>query len=557
MWHPAPGGTGWPAYGPQYPAAPPQPYAETPAYGAGAAGLGTPYVPQAHPPQFQPPHFQPPQFQPPQRPPRRPRSSPFAGVPPGDFVVDAVTVIALPAILLLHWTVAERAYSRTEVIVACVLCLCATVLPYLSRTGIFGPSWTPAKLRIAKLVAAAPLGLCAATYFVIDAIVGVIDGGPTKFAPAPGAWIAAVVSVLAALPRRSDLIDGGSQGSSRLWAFVLTVTSVALLVCATLALLGVLLGAYRSLSGVLELRALVLLPVTQAVLLGIWLIAVWKVVRRASHGDGAGRLVLAAAGAGALIWTVLAAVGQFSLGAAESLHLPFGGISLTMIAALIAISPSLRRPGDLSGAQPWLTAARGVLGLVVVADLLLVAQIVANVALSGALTAAVFTTLICAGFGAVAADWARQQITLNPMRCRGPVLVASTVQGATGLVSIVVLGSSPNRWEVVTGPQVIAAFALPAAVAAFVTLPTPIRSFFPTAAPVPTNGPPAPAVIAADPATPPHVLYSLAQRDGALWPHIARNPAAPSDLLAWLAQSTDPEVHAVLRARQQMGPPTP
>jgi len=531
--------TPWPAYGaqPHYPAVPPQPYGQPPPYVPGPPGPGAPY-----PPQFQPP------------PQRAPRSSPFAGVPRGDFTLDAAAVVALLAILLLPWTATQMGYSRPEVIVGCLLGLCAVALPYLSRTGMFGSGWTPKKLRVAKLVTAVPLGLCAATYFVIDAILGAINGGLTQYAPAAGAWIAAAASVLAALPRRSDLIDGGSPGNTRLWGNVLTVTCVALPACAALALLSVMFGTYRSLPAVLELRALIALPITEAVILGIWVIAVWKVARQAARGDAAGRLVLAAAGAGALVWAIFAAVGQFTLGTAESLHLPFGGFTLTMVAALVASSPSLRQPGEWSEAQTWLSAARGVLGLAVVADILLLAQVIAAVTLTGVLTVAVFTAVICAGVGAIAADWARGQVILNALRCRVPVLVASTVQAVTGIVAILVMGLSPNPWEVVTGPEVIAALALPAAAAGFVTLPKPIRTFFPTAAPIPPSGPPLapdPAALAADPGTPPHVLHNLAQQHIALWPRIAGNPAAPHDLLAWLAQSPDPEVHAALRARQR------
>jgi len=536
-----PSGLRSPGQGPPQPAVPAQPFPPAPAYVVGAQAPVAPYPPQ-------PPLPVQPFFPPPQRP---PRPSPFAGVPRIAFALDAAAVVGLLATLLLPWTTSESGYRRPEVIVGCVLGLCAITLPYLSRTGMFGPAWTPVKLRVAKLVTGAPLGLCAATYFAVDAIIGFIDGGATKFAPAPGAWIAAAVSVLAALPRRADLVDGGTQGSARLWGTALTIIGVGLLACAAIGVLSVLVDTYRSRTAVLELRALVVLPVAQAVLLAIWVVAVWKVARQAARGDAAGRLVLGAAGAGALIWAVLCSVALFTLGTAESLHLPFGGFTLTMVAALVGLSPTLVQPGEQSAAQTWLGATRGVLGLVVIANLLLLALVVVDVTLTGALTAAVFTAVICAGVGAIAADWARQQVSLNPSRCRVPVLAASAVQAVAGTAALLVVGLSPNSWEVVTGPQVVAALALPAAAATFVTLPNSIRAFFP--APTPASAPPAapdPAALAADPNTPTQILYALAQQNGALWPHIARNPAAPHDLLAWLAQSPDPEVHAALRARQ-------
>jgi hypothetical protein len=391
-----------------------------PAFEQGFPGSGGPYVPD---------YYQ----QPPQR---MPRPSPFAGVPRSDFALDAASVAALVATLLMPWTVAGPGYSRVEVIVCVVLGVCAVTLPYLSRINLFGPSWTPAKLRVAKLIAAAPLGLCAATYFIIDAISGALNGGVTSFAPAPGAWIGTAGAVLAALPRRSDLIDAHTQGSARLWRTVLSGTCVVLVSCAGLALLAALFNVYRSLSAVLELRALLLLPVIHTLLLGVWVIAVWRVGRQAARGDAAQRLVLAAAGVGALTWAILAGVGQFAFGTAESLHLPFGGFTLTMVAGLVAVSPSLTPPGQQLDAQVWLAAVRSVLALVLIADVLLLAQVVVNLALTGALTAAVFSTAGCAGVGAVATDWARQHVALNPGACRIQVLIAAVVQAATGWRSL-------------------------------------------------------------------------------------------------------------------------
>lgn len=530
---PAGSGSGLPGQGQQYPAGPSQPYGQPPPYGP-----GTPY---------------PPQYQPPQR---IPRPSPFAGVPHGDIALDGAVIIGLLATLLLPWTATQKGYSRPEVIAGCLLGLGAVALPYLNRARIVGSTWTPAKRRAAKLIAAAPLGICAVIYFLVDAIVGVVSGGPTTFALAPGAWIGAAVSVLAALPRYSDLVDGGPE-SARRWGSALTVLRAALLVCAALALVGVLLGTYRSLNEVFELRALIVRPVVQAVLLGVWVIAVWNVARAAARGDTAGRLVLGAAGAGALLWALLLGIGRWDLGAAESLHLPFGGFALTMVVALVALSPSLRLPGEQFDGQTWLRAARGALVLAIIADILLVARVIADVTMTGALTLVVYATVIGAGLGAIAADWARQQVTRNPARSRGPVLIASTVQFLAGVVPIVLAYGSANPWEIATGPQVIAALALPAASAAFVTLPKSIRSFFPTPvrtqAPPPTYAAPAaadPAAAAADPNTPVNVLYSLAQNSTVL-PYLARNPATPQELLTWLAQSSDPQVQAALRARHQ------
>ena len=559
----------------QVPAPGAGPHAELPAYEQpyavgytqqSAYGVGqTPPSPYAQPPGY--PQFQqqipignayaPGYFPPPQRP---PRPSPFAGVSPVDGGLDAAAVVALIATLLLPWTAAGRGYSRPEVIAGVALGVCAITLSYLSRADLFGRSWTPAKLRVAKLVTSAPLAACAATYFVIDAVLGTLDGGVTEYAPAPGAWIAAAAAALAAVPRRSDLIDAATQRSSRLWAAVLSVICATLLVCAALALILVIVTTYRSLSAVYELRTLVILPTIQTVLFGVWAVAVWRVARQAARGITAGRLALGAAGAGALMWAILAAVGRFTLGSAESLHLPFGGFTLTMVAAVVALAPSLNTQGEQSNPQTWLAAVRSVLGLVLVADILLLVQVVVDVTLTGALTAVVFTTAGCAGAGAIASDWARQQVSSNPLHCRTPVLIAAAVQASAGVALILVVGLSTSTWEAVSGPQVIAAVALPAAAAVFVTLPRPMRSFFP--APVPRQPfpqagwpppmaiPPSPASMAADPSTPQHVLYALAQQDASVWPSIASNPAAPPDLLAMLAQSPDPAVHVALRARQ-------
>lgn len=529
----------------------PSPYPQPPGYPQ--TYQQQPPVGSAYPPGY---------FPPPQRP---PRPSPFAGVSRVDGALDAVAVVALVATLLLPWTAAGRGYSRPEVIVGVALGLCAITLSYLSRMALFGQSWTPAKLRVAKLVTSAPLALCAATYFIIDAILGTIDGGVTEYAPAPGAWIATAAAALAAVPRRADLIDNATQRSTRLWAAVLFASSVALIVCVALALILVVVTTYRSLSTVYELRTLVVLPTIQTVVFGIWAVAIWRVARQATRGVTAARFALGAAGVGALTWAILAAVGRFTLGSAESLHLPFGGFTLTMVVAVVALAPSLTSQEDRSDPQMWLGAVRSVLGLVLVANILLLVQLVVNVTLTGALSFSVFATAGCAGIGAIAADWARQLITINPLQSRTPVLIAAAVQAVAGVALIVVIGLSASTWEAVTGPQVIAALALPASAAAFVTLPRPMRAFFPASVPrqpipqagwPPTTMPPPPAgmpappaSMAADPATPPHILYRLAQQDTALWPSLAANPAAPHELLAMLAQSPDPAVHVALRAR--------
>jgi hypothetical protein len=493
-------------------------------------------------------------------PPRRPpRPSPFAGLSRVDAAHDAAAIAALIATLLLPWTAAGRGYSRPEVIAAVALGICAITMSYLSRMGLFGRSWTPAKLRAAKLMASAPLALCAATYFVIDAVLGTIDIGVTEYAPAPGAWIGAAAAALAAVPRRADLIDATTQRSDRLWAAVLSACCAALIVFTALALVLVTVATYRSLSTVYEMRALVVMPAIQTLLFGAWVVAVWRTARHAARGVFAGRLALGAVGAGALVWAMCGAMGRFTLGGAESLHLPFGGFTLTMVAALVALSPSLNPQGRHRDPRTWLGAVRSVLGLVIVADILLLVQVVVDVTLTGALTAVVYTCAGCAGIGAIATDWARQQVTIDPFRSRTPVLIAAAVQMSAGVASILVTGLSTSSWETVTGPQVIAALALPVSAAAFVTLPAEMHAFFPAPVPLqpfPPSGWPLhaihsyPASVAADPSTPAAVLYGLAQQNTAVWPSLAANPAAPHDLLALLAQSVDPAVQAALRARR-------
>ncbi|MDT5094496.1 MAG: hypothetical protein QOH60_3859 [Mycobacterium sp.] len=540
-------------------------YSQPAAYAQPATHAQPPAYPQAalHPQGYQmapmagtlPPGYIPV----PQRP---PRPSPFACVPRSDWIFDSAAIVGLILALILPWTAAGHGYSRPEVIAGVVLALCAIVLPYLSRTNLFGPSWTPGKLRVAKLLTAGPLALCAATYFVVDAILGGIHVGVTEFALAPGAWIATAAATLAALPRRSDLIDTATQRSAQLWGRILSAVCVALIACAMLAVLLVLLNTYRSLLNVISLRAMVFLPVVQTLLFGAWVVAVWRVANRAARGDAARRLALGAAGAGALLWAILAGVGHFTFGTAESLNLPFCGITLTMVAALVALSPSLNPPAMQRDTQTWLGAVRIMFGLALVADILVLAQVVVDVTLTGSLSAGVLSTAVCAGVAAVASDWARQRIDVNPAYSRTAVLIAAGIQGAAGIALIVILGLSWHSWEAATGPLVIAAVALPIAAAAFVTVPASMRAFFPKPVrpqpvpPMPPMGwPPIgpvfadPATVAADPSTPPQVLYALAQQNVALWPYLAANPATPPDLVQHLRLSPDPAVQAALRVR--------
>lgn len=423
-----------------------------------------------------------PQFPP--MPPPMPRPSPFAGVPRSDLILDAACVVAVVAVLVLPWNMVDRGFNRPEVIVALVLALVAPALPYLSRMGLFGPSWGPANVRVTKMLFAAPLALCAAGYFVADAALGAVDGQVTEYAVACGAWIAVAASALAAVPRRSDLVDpAAAMNVPQLWVPGLTAVGFAMVFGAALALIGVVVGVYRTRQAAIELRALLVWPVAQAILLGLWVLAVFFVVRRATRGDEAARLTLTAVGAGALIWALLNAFISFSVGSTESIHLPFAAVALTMVAAVIAISPALPDNDRRADPQTWFSAAASTCKLIVAANLLLLAQVIIAVLLTGALTTVVFLTAACAGLGAVAADWARQQVSLSGVRARTPVLIAASVQALAGLVLIIVTGQSSNAWEAITAFQVIAAIALPAAAAAFVLLPHAVRTLFPSAPP--------------------------------------------------------------------------
>lgn len=447
-------------------------------------GQGYPDPAMSYPavPQYQP-QYAPAQFQP--APPPMPRPSPFAGVPRVDWALDATALVGLILVLVFPWNVVSRGYHRIEVIVSLVLVSVALLLPYLSRMGLFGPRWGPAQVRLTKILLAAPLALCAIGYFVADAALGVIDGQATQYAPAAGAWIAGAVAALTAVPRRSDLIDPAAPGTARLWSAGLSAAGIAMVAVAVLAIVGVSVGIYRARASAIELRALVVWPAAQAILLALWVVAVYAVVRRATRSDESARLTLGAVGAGASAWAILSGFIQFGSGSTESVHLPFGAIALTMVVAIIALAPSLVNAQARLDPQVWLRAAGGVLTLIIVADVLLLAQVVIAVLLTGALTAVVFTTAVCAGIGAIVADWARHQLSLGALAARLPVVAAASAQAFGGLILMVLTGGSSNSWETITAPQVIATVALPAAAAAFLLLPRPVRALYPTPVPVP------------------------------------------------------------------------
>lgn len=431
-----------------------------------AGGFGDPAA--QYPPQYQP------------MPPPMPRPSPLAVVPRGDLLLDAACALAVIVVLVLPWNVVSRGFSRVEVIVSLVLVLVALGLPYLSRMNLFGPGWGPAQVRITKILLAAPLALCAAGYFVADAVLGTIAGQATQYATASGAWLGLATAALAAAPRRSDLIDPAAPTSSRLWATLSSLVGVLMVAVAALSVAVVAVGVYRERAATIELRALVIWPAAQAILLGLWVLALFLVIRRATRGDESARLVVGAAGAGALVWTLLNGFVAFSAGGVESVLLPYSAVALTMVAAVVAGSPSLAVAQARSDAQVWFTAAAGCCRLIVVANVLLLAQVVIAVLLTGALSAVVFTTAVCAGLGAVAADWARQSVTLGAVSARTPILAAAGVQALGGVILMVVTGQSSNSWEAVTAPQLIATVALSTAAAAFVLLPTPVRALFPS-----------------------------------------------------------------------------
>ncbi|WP_265522062.1 hypothetical protein [Oerskovia flava] len=395
------------------------------------------------------------------------KTSPFAGVPVGDYVRDGVAAVLLLVSLALPWDIAHRSSDKIEVVLVTVLSLLSLTLPYLARTGALPASWTVHTTRRARLFANAPYVLVALVYLVLDGL----NGGTANEWGWVGTGVALGLagSLLAAQPREAELGPQELDGAvSRTWSRALLglggllvvtvlVTFVLFLTRDSLGFAGVL---YALVSAVFVL-ALVGLP-----LLGV--------VRRSESG----RLVLVGLGIILVVAFVLGS-GDDSLPRFESLHEGRFGLVLVPAIAAIAASPAVRRlTASGSAVEAWTgVAVRSFDLLLVVAGYAAVVAVLALV--EGARGVGVVLSLVFGLLVAGVALVARRALSRDAVAGRVLALGAAGLSALLGLVLLVVVADQGNG--LVAGAaveHVLIAFGLPLMAAFALTVPPEVRAHF-------------------------------------------------------------------------------
>ncbi|MFF1881304.1 zinc ribbon domain-containing protein [Pseudarthrobacter sp. NPDC058196] len=540
---------------------------------------------------------------------RRPASGAFASVPVSDYVRDALALFLLLISMFMAWTFGKSstgsvAATRIDVILITLVSMFSVAIPYLWRSGVFGPAWDYRKTQLARLGVNAPYFVLVVVYLVLELV------NKTGLGPAMAFGLAG--AILAAQPRRAEL--GSTRGDAetdRRWG---------------MALIG--FGAVVGLLTVIQfIERMTVLPATEwsstlvTVLLGAANVALLvsaalgtvrgnDVRRQIGIGIGAAGLGIGLLGLIPAVTIVTVVFQAYSPAFSVFFWLAFGAI---------ASSPSvgrLTRRADPKDNDAALARTRAITLLAVVV-LGLLAVVSALVLISFATYSGYGATpntvpwvvvIFLAVVGAVAGVVVR---AAQKQHTRQAYILSAGYAGVLfilGLVIVIMAATSYMTWNGTMG--LLVAFVLPLALALSVFGTASRREAFRTATNATYPGftfasPAQPAAYgaapdtalqgtedhthglgfghgsdshgnfadghglqgggqavqvddalgsifaeSADPASPPARLYEIAAQYPQARVLIAENPAAYPALLTWLAEQQDPEIDAALARRR-------
>ena len=337
---------------------------------------------------------------------QRPPSASLVGGAPwtptrADRVRDFLAAVALLASLGLDWDADTLALFRVDVAIVTGLSLLSLLLPAASRRGMFGQTWTPAKLRALKLICVAPylavVMVCLG--WDISCRWTEWDYGGTGFGPA--VWIGLAGAVLAGQPREADLFDvsghdGFGVAGRQSRALLLVVGGLF----AAMTVSAVVIDVVRfveNLDAVAGLRVSVLDPLVSAAAAVAWLIVVGRLILSAATGKTGSSLSLSLLGWAAAGWALMVSLPGVPYESVDSVTTGYLGIAVLGGIGAAALSPAL--PRRIAMTQHEYYSAP--LGVVMAVSLLWVALSVAGLTLysatSAVLAALVFFTLALAG----------------------------------------------------------------------------------------------------------------------------------------------------------------
>ena len=519
--------------------------------------------------QPRPAPFSPPADRPSPAPPAT-AANPFAGIPISDYVRDILAAALLLVSLVLPWDFGHDATGRIDVVLITALSALSLLLPYLSRVGVFPPTWNPEKLRIARLLANAPYILLVLIYLLVDVVSGF---GPDASVGGTGlgaaAWLGLAGALLAAQPREAEMTDSRAARHIPLWYSIIVVCGILLACTVLVTLVRILTDAAGLGTGNPKYLAYVVIALVAPIgIVGVPLIG--TICRSAGW-----RLVLIPVGLTSAI-SVVFLLSTHGFSGVETVHQPsYTGTLFWLAAASAAASPPARRAmHERSGAQGWIAGALHTLDQeVVVAAMTLVISVAALALFSVPATGAMIFTLIATAVAAILAILARQALARQPQQGRGMALVVIGIIVLLILVRVII---NVSQRTATTGQSVIRftdllLLGLPLVTATYLLAPASIRKFYKGSAfftpmrwedsfvahggPTQTVGTPPPHVgrsghsLAADPSTPMRILADLAYQQPGLRPVVAANPGAYPDLLLWLRKLGDPAVDSALSAR--------
>jgi len=477
--------------------------------------------------------------------------NPFAGIPLGDYVRDAVALVLLLVSLALPWSLdglmgTRGATGHIEVVLITLLSVLSLALTYLARAQVFGPAFTAGKAALIRGAANLPYVLLVVIYLVIDA-----SKGSDEWYISGGIGIAAAFglsgAILAGMPRQSEtdslagwqvsVMRQGTVGLAALW----TVLSFLNLILSMV--------SYREYKGtdlaMVAIAVLIPLAALAAATLGLF----W---RNASARLALFVGALTVLGTSVIDWLTgwdISGIGM------ESLHKPgLNVLPLLALGAMVA-SPLVRTgmkhmaPSERDRrAATWLMLAiAGIAGASIISTILgLVGD---NYSSTGMAIGYIVTLILTAAAVLVAATFVRQNFT-------GARLIALGAVGATiviGIVSLVLV----DKFSRIGSLDIIVHIGLPLAVIALLALsmrgaPVAATASAPPA-PQATPAPVAPAHPradeAADPATSAQALHEIATTIPELRAAVAANPSAYPELLEWMGQLGEAAVDAAIAAR--------
>lgn len=477
--------------------------------------------------------------------------NPFAGIPVGDYVRDAVALVLLLVSLALPWNLDGSAGTRgatdhIAVVLITLLSVLSLALTYLARAQVFGPVFSAGRAALIRGAANLPYALLVVAYLVIDASKG-SDGWYLSGGIGIAAAFGLSGAILAGMPRQSEtdslagwqvsVMRQGTVGLAALW----TVLSFLNLI---LAVVG-----YREYAGtdlaMVAIAVLIPLAALAAATLGLF----WR--------SASARLALLVGALTVLGTSVIDWLTGWDISGigVESLHRPgFYVLPLLTLGAMVA-SPLVRTgmkhtaPSERDRrAATWLMLAiAGIAGASIISTILgLVGD---NYSSTGMAIGYIVTLILIAAAVLVAATFVRQNFA-------GAGLIALGAVGATliiGIVSLVLV----DKFSAIGSLDIIVHIGLPLAVIALLALsmrgaPVAATASAPPA-PQATPAPPAPAHPrtdeAADPATSAQALHEIATTIPELRAAVAANPSAYPELLEWMAQLGEAAVNAAIAAR--------